>query len=404
MEGVEPVVVAWPLSDAQRTHVSHLSELVRRFGAGRFLHAHLVRADERDFPDPWEPTAAALYRLIYRLFWHAYIDAELDLDDLRNRPGSQAMLTNSSIDFVEARNNRAVYQVAAFGNDDIAGLVSHTIGEAFLALSPTLDPFRDMARDEAATIADSSIAACFLGLGVLVANSSMYRRYKTRLVGREAQSEARIERTGGLAIGDATLLLAIQLTVRDDVPDAVETLLGPQREWVDRWLAVLDPHEDELRRMLGLDAADQTLPPRAAEPRTPPATLVERALATRNEGRLSFRVPRTRTRVWAGLGIGFLAAVAARVFLGPSVELLLLLPIGAVGGLLVTRPGFQCYTCKHVMEGELDTCANCKITLQDTLVTRQAQQGRLAEWAQAAEDAVDPATAEEAERAYHPDV
>src|SRR5687767_1238426 len=245
---MELVTVAWPLSDEQRTHVSRMSEFVRRFGAGRFMHAHVVRADERDFPDPWEPTLPALYRLLYRLFWHAHIDAELEIDDVRSGGEDLSMLKNSSIDFIEVVDGQASFQVAAFGNEDIAGLTSHIVGEAFLALEPEpADPFRP-APSEFASATEASLAACYLGLGVLVANSSMYRRYASRMIGREVQSDQRIERTGGLSIGDATLMLAIQLTVRDDVPDAVETLLGPQKEWLEQWLAVLDPHEDELRR------------------------------------------------------------------------------------------------------------------------------------------------------------
>jgi AraC-like DNA-binding protein len=71
------------------------------------VKAHIVRADVRDFPDEWEPTLASLYRLIYRLFWHAHIDAELEVEDHRG-DASLAMLTNSSIDFLEVKDGRAI--------------------------------------------------------------------------------------------------------------------------------------------------------------------------------------------------------------------------------------------------------------------------------------------------------
>ena len=54
-----------------------LGELIHRAGTARFMQAHLVRADERDFPDTWELTLASLYRLLYRLYWHAYVDVEV---------------------------------------------------------------------------------------------------------------------------------------------------------------------------------------------------------------------------------------------------------------------------------------------------------------------------------------
>ena len=404
MLGTDGATPAWPLSDEQRVHVSRLAEYIKRFGAGRFLNAHLVRADEQDFPDKWEPTLRSLYRLLYRLFWHAHISNEVEIDDLRGT-ADPSMLTNSSIDFIAVENGRAQFQVAAFGNDDIAGLVSHTVGEAFLALAP-VDPFR-AAAPAAPTEAESTLAASFLGLGVLVANSSMYRRYKSRLAGREVLSEQRVERTGGLSISDATLVLAIQLTVRDDVPGAKDTLLGPQKDWIDRWLAVLDPHEDELRRMLGLDDADHSLPERPTKPREAP-DVAEPTLAVRNEGLRMFRVPKRRHRFWLGLLAGFAAIIALRLIRqndpGPteSIMLVLLLPIGAIGGFLIARPGFRCFACKQVMATELPTCPSCRITLDETL-DREQQKARLAEWAAEREE-VDPEHAAEAENAYHPDV
>ena len=326
----------------------------------------------------------------------------LEIEDHRGDPG-QGMLTNSAIDFLETKDGRAVFQVAAFGNDDIAGLVSHTIGEAFVALSPTGDPFRDTPRDEGTSATEASLAACFLGLGALVANSSMYRRYQSRLVGREVRSEQRVEHAGGLSIADATLVLAVQLTVRDDVPDAVATLHGPQREWIERWIEVLDPHEDELRSMLGLDDADAALPARADKPRVPAATIVEPTLAKRNEGLVSFRVPKRRHRLWLGLLAGFVAAAAARLVVGENLTLLLVLPIGGLAGFLVRRPGFECFACKQVMATELPTCRSCRITLEDTLATRQERKARLARW-DAEREAIDLEHAAEAEAAYHPDV
>jgi hypothetical protein len=392
---------AWPLSSEQRTIVVRLGELIRRHGAARFTQAHLVRADERDFPDPWEPNLSALYGLLYRLFWHAYLDPEIVIDDVRGR-GQSGLLTNSVIDFIETNDGRVTFQVAAFGNDDVAGLLSHAVGTAFLALAPA-DPFREIPTATSAT--DASIAACYLGLGVLVANASMYRRYRSRLVGREVRSENRIETTGGLSIADATLLLAVQLTVRDDVPDAVETLHGPQKEWIDRWTEILDPHEDELRTLLGLDdaSASAALPDRAAQPRVPPA-VAEPALPTHNQGLMSFRVPRERHRMWAGLGLGIALAVVGWLVFGESVALFVLLPIGAVGGRLVRRPGFACFACEASMATELEVCPNCRVSLKDTLATRALRKARRAEWAAQSEQAIDPEYAEEAERAYHPDV
>jgi hypothetical protein len=390
----------WPLSDNQRAHVVRLGELIHRASAARFLQAHLVRADERDFPDAWEPTLASLYRLLYRLYWHAYIDVEVAIEDVRvPAPTDRRMLANSSIDLLEARDGRVTYQVAAFGNDDIAGLLSHSVGEAFLRLSPA-DPFRGGGL--APTETDASIAASYLGLGVLVANASMYRRYQSRLAGRQVVSENRIETTGGLSIDDATLLLAIQLVVRDDVPDAVATLHGPQKDWVDRWIEVLDPHEDELRELLTLAAAaDTPLPQRASEPREAPA-IHEPAPPKSNAGRVSFRIPVRRSRLLAGIGIGFAGMLLGALVVEPGLVNLLPLPIAALAGALLRRSSFKCAACGTLMETELAVCPTCGVKLPETLATREQQAARRAEFAEQAE-AEDPELAEEAARAYHPD-
>jgi hypothetical protein len=398
-EGIE-ASVRWPLSSDQRAHVVRLGELIHRAGTARFMQAHLVRADERDFPDPWEPTLASLYRLLYRLYWHAYLDVEVAIEDARG-PASPnpGMLLSSSIDLLEARDGRVTYRVAAFGNDDIAGLISHSIGEAFLRLSPAA-PFRGGAATPTET--DASIAACYLGLGVLVANASMYRRYRSRLAGRQVVSENSIETTGGLSIADATLLLAIQLVVRDDMPDAVATLHGPQKDWVDRWIEVLDPHEDELRELLALDdAADVPLLERAGEPREAPA-IAEPAPPKYNVGRVSFRILVRRSRLLAGTGIGFAGAVVGALVVGPGLFNAVLLLIAPLVGVLVRRSSFKCAACGTVMETELDVCPTCGVTLPETLRTRAQQAARRAEFAEQAE-AEDPELAEEAVRAYHPD-
>jgi hypothetical protein len=394
---------AW-ISPEQRVLVARLGELIRQYGPARFTQAHLVRADERDFPDPWEPTLASLYRLLHRLFWHAHITAEVVVEDARPRHDlRQGMLRKSAIDFLEAADGKAIFQVAQFGNDDVAGLLSHAVGEAFLALAPSsADPFRPVPTSEP-TVTEASLAACYLGLGVLVANASMYRRHQSRIVGRETVSETQIEKTGGLSIADATLLLAVQLTVRDDVPAAPETLHGAQKEWLERWLTVLEPHEDELVEILGLDdSSPATLPERAAAPRPAP-DVAEPAPLKVYEGRESFRRPARLHHLWSGLGAGVVLSIAYAALIAPGPAVPLLWPIGAVGGLLLSRPGFKCNTCKTKMATELAICPTCRVTLVDTLATRALRKARLAEYARLREE-IDPEHAEEAESAYHPDV
>jgi hypothetical protein len=335
------------------------------------------------------------------MFWHAHVDPEIVLEDVRV-PGeaSQRMLASTVIDLLDVEAGRVTFQLVAIGNDDAAGLVSHLVGAAFLELAPK-DPFRTTPATP--TAAEASIAACYLGLGVLVANSSMYRRYQSRIAGREVVSEQRVETTGGLSICDATLLLAVQLVVRNDVPDAPETLHPPQLEWLKRWISVLDPHEAELCTLLGIDAveAEDTLPMRPAKPRVPPV-VAEPALGKYNTGRISFRMPHRRHRMPAGFGLGLLTAIAGPLMFGPDPLWILVLlfgpVVGSFVGWFVGRPGFACAACKAVMADEQPVCPRCGVALPETLVTAKQQAARRAEFAELAE-AADPDLAAEAERA-----
>src|SRR5262245_43815595 len=130
-------VVGWPLSHEQRELVAFVGALIARAGAERFTSAHLVQADHRDFPGEWEPTRSAVHALLYRLFWHAHLDVEVELEDHRPRAApTHQMLATSSIELVAAGEGRAVFQIEAIGNDDVAGLLAHQIGAVFLELVP----------------------------------------------------------------------------------------------------------------------------------------------------------------------------------------------------------------------------------------------------------------------------
>jgi hypothetical protein len=359
----EPIV-SWPPTHEQQGHLARLATLIRQFGAERFTEAPLVRADERDFPETWEPTPTGVHRVLYRLCWHAHWEPpNVVVADVRPPKAPNApMLVTSEIELASATVDAIRFEIGAIGNDDVAGLLSHRLGLAFLELAPG-DPFRGDTNDLTETA--GSVAAVYLGLGVLVANSSMYRRYASRTVARAVIEEQHVAKVGGLSIADATFLVAVQDIVRDDFQPALETLHEPQREWIERWKAVLDPHEDELRAMLELDAAEPHPLERGAVPRTPPA-LPERDLRKFNVGRTTFRVP-YRGYWAAGLGVaagifGFLAPVGLVV--GPAAMLGL-----GVAGLFAVKPKFMCSDpeCMCIMETAVETCPRCGGSIADTI-------------------------------------
>jgi hypothetical protein len=295
----------WPLSRERQELVVMLGEMIRRFGVERFLVTPLVRADAKDFPDQWEPTLHGVYQTLNRLCWLAYIDPEIVVHDNRAARESTKMLRRTEIEIASCNAGVVTFELASIGNDDVAGLLSHKVGQAYLELVPG-EPFRS-AKHESDEV-EGTVAAYFLGLGVLAANSSMYRRHRAVVRGRQEVSEQEITKDGGLEIAEASMLLAIQDILRDEVQGALETLHKPQREWLEGWKDTLDPHEDELREMLGLDAApDVQAVTRPPGPRKSPTT-DEDAHKRINAGRETKRLKRWSVAgAFGGLLLGSIA-------------------------------------------------------------------------------------------------
>ena len=372
----EPTV-GWPLPPAQGEILATLAGLIRRGGAARFLAVRVAAANTRDFPVVWEPTLDAVHRLLYRVAWHAHFDIEITVRDVRPAlPPDNRMLKKSELELLAVEPGKASFDVAALGNDDVAGRAAHAIGDAFLALAP-IDPFREAGRE--ATAAEASITAVYLGLGVLVANSSMYRRNASRVVGRSVVSEDFVEQSGGLSIADATLLVAIQDAVRDDHSPALDTLLAPQKEWLERWRTVLEPHEAELRALLGLDDAPAGPPLTRADTPRAPAAVAEPDLKRFNRGRKTFRVPqRTVTRGALGFfagSLGFLVPIpAVNLVLGPVAML-----AGAIAGYVYAARFFACSDpdCRRHMATEVETCPGCGGAILETIANANLRLERL---------------------------
>jgi hypothetical protein len=177
-------------------------------------------------------------------------------------------------------------------------------------------------------------------------------------------TEEFVESVGGLEVGDAMMLVAIQDIVRDDASAALDTLHPQQREWLDAWRSVLDPHEDELRALLELDD-DRELPPRAESPRRPTTALV--ATKAANTGRITFRVP-TRRRGVIGFGAFAGGAAAYVVGIGWVVAPALVLA-GVVLGFALSGKRFQCSEpeCRAAMATEVATCPRCGGTIAGTI-------------------------------------
>ncbi|MFN0245593.1 MAG: hypothetical protein ACKV2T_01710 [Kofleriaceae bacterium] len=359
--------------------------MIQRFGAERFLDAKLVRADKADFPDPWEGTLHSVHQVLYRLCWHAYIDFEVVVEDQRPLVEGTALLRTSEIEIASCTAGVVTFHLTNIGNDDVAGMLAHKVGEAFLDLAPG-EPFRSTPRvpDER----EASVAAVFLGLGVPAANATMYRRHATEIIGREERSEQLIAHVGGLDIAEVTLLLAVQDILRDEVQGALSTLHGPQREWVEDWKVELDPHEEELRVLLGVDTRGEPRPlSRGAAPRRAPA-YDEGTRKRFNVGEETMRVVR---RSYLGLAGGailglLLASIGSQVVDAPPELALIAVGCGLLVGLVVgyrrwCRPYYRCAeaACSGLVGANDPHCRHCGGTITRT-VTQLELEALWAQW------------------------
>lgn len=349
--------------------LDQLAELIERGGAARLLDAPVVKMDTRDFPDPWQPTRAAVERLLARLFWHAHVDLDVAIDDLRALDAGAQLLSRSAIEWMQTKDGVAEFQLEAIGNDNVAGALSHEIGRAYLAWIAAATPYRE-ARS-APTDRDGSIAAVYLGLGVLAANAAEYHRSAGELRGRTAVTEWDVVMTGGLSNDEVLYLLAVQAVLRDAPIDAHGTLRRELRDRLRDAIAGLTPHRAELAARLGVDlAAPRTPLERDPAPaRVSDAERPEPDRRTRWAGAETYRVSERRT-AWGGL-LGFLVSIVLVIMLAAATnrgELSPYLLIAAfvvpivVGLILGRRARYdRCYwnQCMRIQPPAATACPGC---------------------------------------------
>lgn len=352
----------WPLSTHCEELVRDLAALIAAGGAWRFARGPVVAARASNFPDPWQESRDGVARVIGRVAWHAHLDVELAVEDLRQPAAPRRqLLRDTKLALVHADRERFAFALTSIGNDDVAGIVSHVIGHAF-ATSCASDghPFRG--GDGSATTAVGSLAAVYLGLGVLAANAALHDRSAGERVGNSATHSHQIARAGGLPWQDLAFALAVQATVRDDVLDGLDTLHASQRELVAAWCDVLDDRESALVEMLALGDVDAETPPvRPAEPRavTVRSEHAERDLTRSNLGRPVFRVPGGSRAAEHGF-YGALASIPVVLLGAPFVALgvgVAGIVAGAVYGKRFKR--FRCASCGTFMARDATECSHC---------------------------------------------
>jgi hypothetical protein len=339
--------------------VGVLGEFVARAGAGPLLLPP-VEPGKAAFPDPWAATRAGAALLLRRLAWHAGLDRAIQVEDRQvgARPTERKPATR--VVLVEVRRNAAVFAIEFIGADDVAGTLAHEIGVAFAVLHPVggVAPYRTaeapaIAVDPDVDLERGSIAAVYLGLGVLAANAA--RQNHAVLEGQSfnpllvAKVGVELE-AGYLPASSLTYLIAVQAALRGETKPP-GGLVPAQRREVEAWLEVLD--RATLRARLGIagDApAGERLPPTAF----PDAKLEPDA--SRHKIAFRWRTSRGGVGLVAGTLLGLGASIATDAALMPWLVI-----AGAVGGHLFGRqirvP--RCSACATVLKGLAPRCTAC---------------------------------------------
>lgn len=302
--------VSWPPSGDDSQILEELRLLIEQGGAGHFLDAPIARADERDFPEPWQPTRACLERLLLRLFWLAYVDLDVTVDDLRSGAfDPNKILRRSVIDWIETKDGTAAFQVEEIGNDNVAGHLAHEVGRAFAAWVDAPGLYRE-ATAAPPSARRGSVAAVYLGLGVVACNGAYYHRVGSEIRGRDAYTERDLVTNGGLTPPQLVLLLAVQAVLRGKEEAAHELLaLEAVREDFRAAVVKLRPHRREIAAHLGLDleAARPPLQREAAPPTVSDEERPERDRKARFAGRLAARVE--HRRLYHGIAVGLVSGL-----------------------------------------------------------------------------------------------
>jgi len=336
-----------------------LGEFVARAGAGPLLLPPVEPGDAA-FPDSWATTRAGVALLLRRLAWHAGLDRAIEVEDRQvgARPTERKPATRVTL--VEVRRGAAVFALEFIGADDVAGTLAHEIGAAFAVLHPPsgIDPYRTaeapaIAVDPDVDLERGSIAAAYLGLGVLAANAA--RQNHAVLEGQGFHpllvAEVGVELEAGyLPASSLTFLVAVQAVLRGEAKPP-GGLVPAQRREVEAWLEVLD--RATLRARLGI-AGDAP----AGERPTPTAFSDAKLEPDAPRHKIAFRWRTNRGGLGfiAGMVVGLGASIAAAPTLMPWLVI-----GGAVGGHLFGRqirvP--RCSACATTLKGPAERCTAC---------------------------------------------
>ncbi|MGE5183523.1 MAG: zinc ribbon domain-containing protein [Acidobacteriota bacterium] len=358
---------AAPDAETREQLLGVVAEYVARAGAEPLLLAP-VAPGPAAFPEPWAPTRAGIVLLLQRLAWHAGLDREIAIEDRRaGGPPPTERMPETRVELFELRGKTARFALGFIGRDDVAGTLAHEIGTAFAAAHRKDDgaaPYRSaeppvISIDPEVDLARGSIAAVYVGLGVLAANAAFQQYSRAgRFNGAYEPLDYDVLRAGHVPMSALAYLVAVQAVVRgDDAPPP--GLEPPQRDEVIAWLAALRGKRAELRLRLGI-AAD-------AQPGTRPQVVRFADVALEDDPaapKIAFRwhTHRGGVGVLAGLAIGAGVAVAIATRDASVLAVLGGAAAGHVIGRRVDVP--RCSACATVVAADATTCRSCGALLR----------------------------------------
>jgi hypothetical protein len=353
---------------ATREHLlGVLAELVARGGSAALLLAPVVPGDAA-FPDRWAPTKAGVALLLRRLAWHAGLERDIDIEDRRAGAPQTERKPATSVEVIEVRDKTALFVLRYIGEDDVAGTLAHEIGIAYAALHRPgeVDPFRKpvapvLSIDPDVDLERGSIAAVYLGLGVLAANAA--RQHHSVLEGQSYNPlfVARVGVTveaGDVPASSLAYLLAVQACVRGE-HEPPAGLAAEQRREVAAWLAVLEGSAGALRERLGI-ASD-------ARPGTRPEVVAFDVGQLEDDPPVRANAFRWQThRGGVGLVAGTVLGVGFAVVLATRAAAPLAIAVGAVCGHVAGRRVrvVRCSSCATICAADATTCPKCGAALR----------------------------------------
>jgi hypothetical protein len=350
-------------SEPDATTREHLLDVLGEFvarGTAAPLLLPPIEPGEKAFPDPWAATRSGIALLLRRLAWHANLDREIEVEDRRDGASLTERKPATRVELLEVRRKVAAFALGFIGEDDIVGTLAHEMGVAFAVLHPPKGeaPYRTAEVDVLKVDPDvdlerGSIAAIYLGLGVLAANAA--RQQHSVLEGQGfnpllvSKVGVQIE-SGHAPVASLTYLVAVQAAVRGD-KQPPPGLVPAQRREVAAWLETLDG--EKLRARLGI-AADATIGVRPPAIAFADAKLEPDATAAKN----AFRWTTTRG------GVGFVAGTVLGIGMSLVVSrgMMPWLALGGAGGGHVIGRRMRvprCSACATILAEDAVVCRKC---------------------------------------------